>query len=385
MGNRGGKDRPPHPGRVIRMSIPWQVAAAIRGVLDFPGRMRLRKERSGISRSSSHAPVLSFGGVLERREFLHGGAIKLLHLRDAFPASAEAFNILYLVSSAPPPFARDLWETCRRRGIKFVWNQNGVAFRGWAGAEAERFNGPMRWLRDRADYVVYQSGFCRMASDEFLGPADRPASILFNPVDLEKFSPAPDPLPVAPLRLLSLGTHSYPDRVLSAVQCLSVLRKDGVEAMLTIAGKMEWPGAADQVRAEIRKLGLENAIRLLPAFTQDEAVALYRSHHIVLHPKYLDPCPTVVIEALACGLPVVGSASGGLPEMVPADCGSLIPVPLVWDRMITPPAADWAASIKTVIPQLSEFSKAARQHAVQHFKAETWVAEHRRIFESLIA
>jgi len=367
------------------MSLPWQIAAAVRSVLDFPERARVRQSRSGISRASSDAPILSFGGVLERREFLHGGAIKLLHLREAFPSSAEEFNILYLVSSAQPPFARDLWEICRRRGIKFVWNQNGVAYRGWAGAEAERFNGPMRWLRDRADHVVYQSGFCRTASEEFLGPADRPASVLFNPVDLEKFSPAPEPFPVAPLRLLSLGTHSYPDRVLSAVQCLSVLRKDGIDATLTVAGKMEWPGAVDRVRAEIQRLGLENEIRLLPAFTQDEAVALYRSHHIVLHPKYLDPCPTVVIESLACGLPVVGSASGGLPEMVPADCGALIPVPLVWDRMITPPAADWAAAVKKVIPHLSEFSRAARLHAVQHFRADSWIAEHRRIFENLLA
>lgn len=367
------------------MSIPWQIAAAIRGVLDFPKRSRLRTKRGSIALASSAEPVLSFGGVLERREFIHGGAVKLLHLRDAFPSSPEAFNILYLVSSAQPPFARDLWEICRRRGIKFVWNQNGVAYQGWAGAEAERFNGPMRWLRDRADHVVYQSDFCRTASDEFLGPADRPASILFNPVDLEKFSPPPEPIPATPLRLLSLGTHSYPDRVLSAVQCLSVLRKDGIEATLTIAGKMEWPGAVDQVRSEIQTLGLENEIHLLPAFTQDEAVALYRSHHIVLHPKYLDPCPTVVIESLACGLPVVGSASGGLPEMVPANCGALIPVPLVWDRMITPPAVDWAVAVKKVIPHLAEFSRSARQHAVQHFRAETWIAEHRRIFENLLA
>ncbi len=367
------------------MSLPWQIAAAVRGVLDFPERIRVRKARSDLALASSREPVLSFGGVLERREFLHGGAIKLLHLRDAFPSDARAFNILYLVSSAQPRFAKDLWEICRRKGIKLVWNQNGVAYRGWAGAEAERFNGPMRWLRDRADHVVYQSGFCRTASDEFLGLANRPSSVLFNPVDLEKFSPASEPLPAAPLRLLSLGTHSYPERVLSAVNCLSVLRNDGIEATLTVAGKMEWPGATDQVRAEIQKLGLEREIRLLPAFTQDEAVELYRSHHIVLHPKYLDPCPTVVIESLACGLPVVGSASGGLPEMVPANCGALIPVPLVWDRMITPPAVDWAAAVKKIIPNLAEFSRAARQHAVQHFRADSWIVEHRRIFENLLA
>ncbi len=59
----------------------------------------------------------------------------------------------------------------------------------------------------------------------------------------------------------------------------------------------------------------------------------------------------MVIEALASGLPVVGSASGGLPEMVPPACGVLRPpAPLVWDKMITPTGEELATAVQALVP-----------------------------------
>ena len=37
--------------------------------------------------------------------------------------------------------------------------------------------------------------------------------------------------------------------------------------------------------------------------------------------KYKDPCPNSVIEAMSCGLPILYSNSGGLPELVNNGCG----------------------------------------------------------------
>ena len=65
-----------------------------------------------------------------------------------------------------------------------------------------------------------------------------------------------------------------------------------------------------------------------------------------LHPSILIPAHTVVIEALSCGLPVIGSASGGLPEMVAPSCGALIPVPLSWEKLITPTGEQLAAAVR---------------------------------------
>lgn len=369
----------------MNLPIPWQARLAARKILEAPRRAAHARRLAQLAKSPSPEPVVSFGGVLNSGGHIHGGAVKLLHLRDGLPTDERNFNILYLVSSAQPAFADDLVRHCKRAGIRFVWNQNGVAFPGWAGPESERHNGPMRRLREQADFVVYQSAFCRESAAEFLGPSRVPSATLVNPVRLDRFRPADPPSGGGPLRLLTLGTHGYAERVLSAIRCVRVLRDMGTAATLTIAGKLEWPGGPDDVAAEIRACGLSDAVRVLPPFSQDEAVRLYQGHQILLHPKYLDPCPTVVIEALSCGLPVIGSASGGMPELVPPGAGILTPAPLVWDRMITPSAEEQAAAVQTIAGDLPAFSRAARAHAEAHFDAQQWTNQHRTILQGLLS
>lgn len=361
-----------------------QLLSSIRKFVDAPHRLCVWQKRRSIYRSSGQEIRVGFGEVLDQGGVIHGGAVKLLPLREAMGGNEASFNVLYLVSSAQPEFAIDLVRACRSRGIRFVWNQNGVGYPGWAGASAEIHNAPMRSLRQRADYVIYQSEFCRSCAEEFLGPSSVPGEVLFNPVDLEKFRPPDQPLPITPLRLLTLGTHGYADRVFSTIHCLAVLRGQGIDARLTIAGRFQWPDGGRHVRQEIQKLKLTDFVNVLPAFSQEEAVQLYRSHHIVLHPKYLDPCPTVVCEALASGCPLVGSASGGVPEMVDESCSYLVPAPVVWDRLITPTGEELATGVQTLLPRLEEASLAARIRAQTAFDSRAWVERHRQIFADVI-
>lgn len=365
--------------RIFSAAKSW-----IRDLADLPARRAHGRLLKQIHCCRQESPIVSFGGVLDDRKLVHGGAVKLLHLRKAFATDEACFNLLYLVSSAQPRFAPDLVKACGERGIRFVWNQNGVGYPAWAGAESERHNAPMRRLRTGADFVVYQSEFCRTSAEKFLGPTTAPSATLVNPVDLEFFHPAPVPLASRPLRLLAIGTQNYAARVFSCVECLKELRDGGVEAVLTIAGKLQWKDAETQLARQIETLGLRDLVTVHPAFSQHEAVRLYQGHHIVLHPKYLDPCPTVAIEALACGLPVVGSASGGMPELVPPACGRLVPAPLVWDRLITPSGPELAAAVQEIAPRWEEFSAAARAHAETHFDSCQWVARHAEIFHTLL-
>ncbi|KAB2643869.1 MAG: glycosyltransferase family 4 protein [Verrucomicrobia bacterium] len=350
----------------------------------FPKRLFFWWRRREVEHSNASEPILALGRVLENRTVIHGGAVKLLALRDAFSINEKKSNILYLVSSAQPPFSQDLVKKARRCGMIFVWNQNGVGYPAWAGEGTEGHNAPMRRLRALADYVIYQSAFCRESAEFFLGPCLAPSEILFNPIDLGTYFPSPIRPPLSPLRLLTLGTHGYAERVFSTLECLKNLVDAGCDAVLTIAGKCEWPQGVALVKREIGRLGLTARVTLLPPFSQGEAVRLYQSHHIVLHPKYLDPCPTVVLEALASGCPVVGSASGGLLELVDEESGVLIPAPLDWSQMITPTGAALAKGVLKIVPHFESYAYAARIRAEALFDQKRWVARHQEIFISLL-
>jgi len=327
---------------------------------------------------------VGFGGVLDDGRPVHGGAVKLLPLRDAFRGDEQSFDILYAVSSSQPQCAMDLFRRCRELGIRIVWNQNGVGYPAWAGRESERFNAPMRYLRSMADYVVYQSHFCQISAERYLGPSEVPSKIFYNPVDLARFTPAAGAKGNGPLRILAAGTHGTRDRVFSVLEMLFHLRHGGVESVLTVAGKFQWRNGEEDLCKEVNRLGVAEEVKRVSCFSQEDADALYQSHDILVHPKYMDPCPTVVIEAMACGLPVIGSASGGMPELVPDSCGMLIPGPCDWDKRHTPTGEELAVAVTTILPNLASLGIAARKHAEERFAVDRWVEDHRRIFQSLL-
>lgn len=352
--------------------------------MGWPLKLRKSERRIAVARASEVEPVLGFGGVLDAGKLIHGGAVKLLSLRDGFATDENKFNVLYLVSSAQPQFPDDWVAACREQRIAVVWNQNGVGYPAWAGWQAERHNRPMRKLRAAADFVIYQSEFCRASAERFLGASDRPSRTLLNPVDTEKFSPSDVFPPVEPLRLLVMGTQNYAARVLNVLEALDVLRKAGQAVRLTVAGNAIWRNAEREISQKIRSFGLEGLVERRPAFNREEAVQLYQSHHILVHAKYMDPCPTVVAEALASGLPVVASDSGGLPEMTIPECARLIGVPTDWKKMHTPTGEELAAAVLDLAKDLTSASRAARAHALQIFDQQTWIAEHGKIFRNLL-
>jgi len=92
----------------------------------------------------------------------------------------------------------------------------------------------------------------------------------------------------------------------------------------------------------------------------------------------------VVAEALACGLPVVGSATGGLPEMTDEGCARLVPLPLAWDRMITPSGEQFAVAVEDLWKNIVVASAAARACAERKFDAAGWTDAHRCLFRSLL-
>jgi glycosyltransferase involved in cell wall biosynthesis len=316
---------------------------------------------------------------------LGGGLVKLAALQDHFPNSVHAFNLLYLVSSRLPAGAARMAESARRAGARVVLNQDGVAYQAWFGTGWQEYNAYLGRLLHAADYVFFQSEFCKRAAEHFLGRRNSGCEVLYNAVDTRAFSPDGSFARSREPRLLVAGTHKRAHRVRGAIETLALLTARGVGARLDIAGRLAWSATAqEEVAALTRELNLEDRVELLGPYSQADAPRVFGGCDVLLHTQYNDACPTVVIEAMACGVPVVYSASGGTPELVGDEAGIGLPVPESWEREHAPAPVDVAEAVLGVLETRRHFAEAARQRAVERFDVQPWLARHVEVFEALL-
>ena len=66
-------------------------------------------------------------------------------------------------------------------------------------------------------------------------------------------------------------------------------------------------------------------IKFMNTVPREHIPWLMRSAHLLFSAEVNPPCPNSVIEALACGLPVIGFDTGSLSEIVHGDAGRLVP------------------------------------------------------------
>jgi glycosyltransferase involved in cell wall biosynthesis len=317
-----------------------------------------------------------------------GGIVKLQHLAAIYPPDSRRFNLLYLITSRLPMASAVLADWARRKGARLVVNQNGVAYPAWYGAGYERANREMAQLLARADHVFYQSEFCRMSADRFVGQPRGTSEILYNAVDTARFTPGPKPTGRRELTLLLAGSQDQWYRFEAAVRTLAEVVRQGIDAELIVTGRLGWiPPTAARIQADalVRSANVVDRVELTGPYAQRDAPALFRRADIVLHTKYNDPCPTAVIEALACGRPVVYSKSGGVPELVGDDAGAGVDAELSWERDIAPDPQALAAEVLRVRAALPQYQSAARARAVARFDVEPWLTRHREVFEQLVA
>lgn len=98
---------------------------------------------------------------------------------------------------------------------------------------------------------------------------------------------------------------------------------------------------------------------------------------IVLHTSLADALPTTLIHALAAGVPTVATAVGGIPDIVSAETGHVVP---------TEPRAI-ATAVERLAGDRSErerLGSAARMRFLERFEATGWVAGLRSVYESVL-
>jgi len=313
-----------------------------------------------------------------------GGGLKYIHLDRRWPHARSHCNALYAISSSHFAGLAVLTKRARKLGIPIVWNQDGTYVPFAHGAEqTKKGNAAIAPLLHGADHVFYQSRYAKKSGDRFLGERSGPAEILYNPVDTDLFRPSRVRARKEELVLLSAGSHNDAYRLSLALDTLKVLRRRGMNVRLLVAGNVE-PGRREVLEQELGRADLDCHVQWHGSYSQDEAPKLFWRADILLHTQYCDVCPTVVLEAMATGLPVVYSDSGGTPELVGPEAGCGIPTVLDWETARPPTAEAFAEGVARVARQLDRYGAAARRRAVQEFDLRQWLSRHEEVFSLLI-
>jgi len=152
------------------------------------------------------------------------------------------------------------------------------------------------------------------------------------------------------------------------------------EAQLIVTGR-----TVSDVAGLVDELGVRDRVEFTGTYAQRDAPALMRRAHALLHTKVMDPCPSAVIEAMACGLPVVYAASGGTVELVGDEAGIGVRHTLSWERDEPPGPGELAAAVLRVLAALPSYSAAARRRAVERFALRSWLDRHAELFAELVS
>jgi glycosyltransferase involved in cell wall biosynthesis len=333
-------------------------------------------------RRRSGSVAVTYGGAFGGSS--GGPLVKVSLLSRKFPNHTLGYSILYVLSNAIylPGTAIGVIKAA---GVPIVLNQNGVYYRAWYDGDWQRENARIAYLHAMATHVVYQSEFCRRCALQFLGARKEGSEILYNAVDTDAFTPSDVPEGDRPFTFLLTGKITAPTgyRLMASIAGLAAARRNGLEVRLLVAGAID-ADVERKARAWADRHAVSDAISWLGPYRHTDAPQVYRAADAYLMLKHNDPCPNVVLEALASGLPVLYSASGGVPELVGSDAGVGLPVPDTFEDNPVPDPDAIAEGMAKILAQRDSMGRAARARAVARFDLKSWLIRHEVLFRQLV-
>jgi glycosyltransferase involved in cell wall biosynthesis len=143
-------------------------------------------------------------------------------------------------------------------------------------------------------------------------------------VDQERFRPLPH-IARVPGRLMTTASADVPLKGLTyLIEALAKVRTERPDAHLVVIGR---PRHKSAVPAQLERLGLEGAVEFVSGVTDERIVELYAEAELGVVPSLYEGFSLPAVEAMACGVPLVATTGGALPEVVGPDGESALTVP----------------------------------------------------------
>ena len=231
-----------------------------------------------------------------------------------------------------------------------------------------------RRLLARAAWVIASSDTVR---DTFLGPVRAKCSIVGPGIDTHRFSPADRRHPHRVVFVGGLNRRDTHNGLAELLDAINELAPGRPQLELDVVGGGSARGHFEQMT---RNLGIADRVRFRGRLGGDDLVAAMQAGGLLALPTRNDSFPLVILEAMACGLPVISSAVGDIPKMVDEGVtGHLVPPdqPAMFSQRI--------AELIDDPDRADRMGRAARDKALG---AATWQAQAARtdeIFRAVLA
>lgn len=204
-----------------------------------------------------------------------------------------------------------------KRLLISVWGSDVI----WDAARREP------WLRRKFRNVVARQAAMITATSEYLARETaavlrleaRPSVVPFG-IDAERFSPG------SPREDRGEIVIGYLKHYLSRYGAETVVRAMGRVRAACPTARLEMHGTGDRSRVEalVGELGLRDAVRVFGPLAHDQVPAAMREFDIYCMPSLSESFGVSALEASGCGVPVVASDVGGVPEVVDRDRTGLL-------------------------------------------------------------
>jgi N-acetyl-alpha-D-glucosaminyl L-malate synthase BshA len=226
-----------------------------------------------------------------------------------------------------------------------------------------------------SDAVTVPSHHLERETRARLGLPDLPIQVIPNFVDIDRFRPlAEGPPDLDAPRFVHVSNFRSVKRVPDLVAAFAAVRAELPHAELTLVGD-----GPERSRAEslARSLGLGASVRFLGR--QDALTELLSGAAAFVLPSETESFGVAALEAMACGVPVVATDVGGLPEVVvDGESGLLVP---------SGDVARLAGAMKEIVrhpERWQRMAEASRARAVHTFRREEQVGAFVALAQALV-